>query len=87
MNNTIKYNDKLNAIGNVIKEYRIKNHLTQKELSEKMQLFGIDLNKNSLQKIEQGDRVIKEYELAAFSIIFKISSDELLSECIKKYKN
>ena len=83
MKNTIKYQGKLNAIGNEIKIYRQKNNMTQKELSEKMQLYGIDLNKNSLQKIERGDRVIKEYELAAFSQIFNVSADVLLENCIK----
>ena len=35
MKNTIKYNGKLNAIGNKIKDYRIKNKMTQKELAER----------------------------------------------------
>ncbi len=86
MNNTIKYNNKLNAIGETIKEYRIKNNMTQKSLSEKLQLYGIDLNKNSLQKIERGDRIIKEYELAVFSIIFNVTTDELLKQCIESFK-
>ena len=86
MNNTIKYNNKLNAIGETIKEYRIKNNMTQKSLSEKLQLYGIDLNKNSLQKIERGDRIIKEYELAVFSIIFNVTTDELLKQCIASFK-
>ena len=86
MNNTIKYNNKLNAIGETIKEYRIKNNMTQKLLSEKLQLYGIDLNKNSLQKIERGDRIIKEYELAVFSIIFNVTTDELLKQCIESFK-
>lgn len=82
MKNTIKYNGKLNAIGNKIKEYRIKNNMTQKELTEKLQLYGIDLNKNSLQKLERGDRVIKEYELAVFCKILNVSADEFLKDCI-----
>lgn len=87
MKNTIKYNGKLNAIGSTIKEYRIKNNMTQKDLSEKAQLYGIDLNKNSLQKIERGDRVIKEYELAFFSVIFNVSADELLKYAKMSIKN
>ena len=35
MKNTIKYNGKLNVIGDTIKEYRIKNNMTQKDLSKK----------------------------------------------------
>lgn len=82
MKNTIKYNGKLNAIGSRIKEYRIKNNMTQKTVSEKLQLLGIDLNKNSLQKIERGDRIIKEFELAGLAQIFNVSADLLLEGCI-----
>ena len=85
MNNTIKYNGKLNAIGAKIKEYRIRNNMTQQQLTDKMQLFGIDINKNSLQKIENNNRIIKEYELAVLAIIFNISTDELLKDCIKAF--
>lgn len=84
MKNTIKYNGKLNAIGNKIKDFRIKNKMTQKELAEQLQLYGIDLNKNSLQKIERGDRIIKEYELAIFCKVLNVSADELLKDCIKE---
>ena len=84
MKNTIKYNGKLNAIGNKIKDYRIKNKMTQKELAEQLQLYGIDLNKNSLQKIERGDRIIKEYELAVFCKVLNVSAYELLKDCIKE---
>lgn len=83
MKNTIKYNGKLNAIGSKIKEYRTKMKMTQKELAEKMQLYGIDLNKNSLQKVERGDRIIKEYELAVFCEVLNVSADELLKGCIE----
>ena len=84
MNNTIKFNGKLNAIGYRIKEYRIKNNMTQQDLTDRLQLLGIDINKNSLQKIESQNRIIKEYELAAFSHIFNVSADELLKGCVKK---
>ncbi len=64
MFSTIKYNDKLNAIGYKIKEYRKINNLTQETVCKKLQLLGIDMSVNSLKKIEKGDRIIKEYELA-----------------------
>ena len=84
MKNTIKYNGKLNAIGNRIKEYRIKNNMTQKYLSEQLQLLGIDINVKSLLRLENGNRIIKEYELSAFEKIFNVSADELLDNCIDK---
>lgn len=87
MKNTIKYQGRLNAIGERIKEYRKKNNLTQKELVEQLQLYGIDLNKNSLQKVERGDRIIKEYELAVFCKVFDVSADVMLEGCIEKLIN
>ena len=59
--------------------------MTQQQLTDKMQLFGIDINKNSLQKIESNNRIIKEYELAVLSIIFDVPTDELLKDCIKSF--
>lgn len=84
MNNITKYNNKLNVIGNKIKHYREKNNLSQTEMSNKLLLIGIDIPKNSIQRIENGSRIIKDYELAGFSKIFNISTDELLKDFIKE---
>lgn len=84
MNNITKYNEKLNVIGNTIKYYREKNNLSQMDLSNKLLLIGIDIPKNSIQRLEKGNRIIKDYELAGFSKIFKISIDELLKDFIEE---
>lgn len=71
MKNTIKYKDgKLNAVGKTIKEYRKNRKITQVQLSNKMQLLGIDISIDSLKKIENGKRIIKEYELARIFYCF-----------------
>lgn len=84
MKNSTKYNDNLNVIGEKIKYYREINNLSLSQLSDKLQLIGIDIPKNSLQRLEKGDRIIKEYELAGFSKIFKVSADELLKDFMKE---
>lgn len=84
MKNSTKYNDNLNVIGEKIKYYREINNLSLSQLSDKLQLIGIDIPKNSLQRLEKGDRIIKEYELAGFSKIFKVSTDELLKDFMKE---
>ena len=66
-----------------LREKLSEKKMTQKELAEQLQLYGIDLNKNSLQKIERGDRIIKEYELAVFCKILNVSADELLKGCVE----
>lgn len=45
-----------------------------------MQEKGIDLDKNAIQRIEQGDRFVTDIELAAFADFFDVPSDTLLSE-------
>ena len=82
MNNITKYNNKLNILGNTIKEYRIKNNLSLSQLSNKLMLVGIDIPKSSLQRIEVGQRVIKDYELIGFLKVFNLTPNTLLTEFI-----
>lgn len=85
MNNSKKYNDKLNVIGLKIKYYREKNNWSLSELSDKLMLLcGIDIPKSSLQRIETGGRVIRDYELAGFSKVFKISPNTLLKDFLEE---
>ena len=84
MNNSKKYNDKLNVIGLKIKYYREKNNWSLSQLSNKLILIAIDIPKSSLHRIETGGRVIKDYELAAFSKVFKISPTTLLKDFLEE---
>ena len=43
-----------------------------------MQLFGIDLDKNAIQRIECGKRFVTDIEIIAFSKVFDVTFDELL---------
>ncbi len=52
--------------------------LSQRIIAEKMQLCGIDVDKNAIQRIESGQRFVTDIELLAFSQIFGISCDTLL---------
>ena len=81
-----KYNNHLNVSNKKILELRLKNHLSLSDLSTKLALLGIDIPKPSLHKLEKGDRIIKDYELYAFSYIFKVSLEELLDDFIENFK-
>ena len=83
MNNNVKYNGKLNVIGSVIREYRENQNLLQSDLSAKLTLLGIDIPKNSVQRLECGNRIIKDFELAGISKVLNISTDVLLKDFIK----
>ena len=80
MNNSTKFNGKLNVVGRKIKYYREYREISQQGLSNRLQLLGIDIPKNSIQRIEKGKRVIKDYELAGFARVFKVTVDMLLED-------
>lgn len=84
MKNSTKYNGKLNVLGNKIKYHRESNNLTLVQLSDKLQLIGIDIPKNSLQRLEKGMRSIKDFELAGISKVLNVSIDELLKDFINE---
>ncbi len=56
----------------------IKPVMSQRALSDKMQLFGVDLDKNAIQRIECGKRFITDIELLAFSKVLNTSLESLL---------
>ena len=78
MKNSVKYEGKLNVIGPVIRKYREEANLSQADISAKLTLLGIDVPKNSVQRLECGDRIIKDYELAGIAKILGVSTDTLL---------
>ena len=80
MKNCSKYDGNLNVLGNVIRKYRIERNLSQADLSAKLELMGISIPKNSIQKLECNDRVIKDFELAGISKVLNVSADILLRE-------
>ena len=52
--------------------------LSQRALADKMQLIGIDVDKNAIQRIESGKRFVTDIELKALSEIFGVGLDELV---------
>lgn len=70
----------LNLCGSKIKELRqsLIPTVSQRMLADQLQLMGIDLDKNAIQKIESGKRFVTDIEIVAFAKIFNITADELL---------
>jgi len=70
-----------NLCGESIRRLRLgfETKLSQKGLADKMQLIGIDLDKNAIQRIECGKRFVTDIELAAFAEVFSVDTDELIN--------
>ena len=55
-------------------------NISQRELADKMQLVGIDIDKNAIQRIECGKRFVTDIEIVAFARVFDVTLEELLTE-------
>ena len=53
--------------------------MSQRILADKLQLLGIDVDKNAIQRIESGQRFVTDIELIALKSIFDVTYDELLT--------
>lgn len=54
--------------------------VSQRAFADKLQLIGIDLDKNAIQRIECGKRFVTDIELKAFAQILNTTVDELLND-------
>ena len=75
-----KNDGKNNLCGDNIRKLRLAHptKLSQRALADKMQLIGIDVDKNAIQRIECGKRFVTDIELKAFAEIFGVKLDELV---------
>lgn len=68
-----------NICGKNISRFRTNLKISQRELADRMQLVGIDIDKNAIQRIECGKRFVTDIEIVAFSKAFEVSYEELLT--------
>ena len=66
--------------GDNIRKLRLSHptKLSQRALADKMQLIGIDVDKNAIQRIECGKRFVTDIELKGFAKIFGVRLDDLV---------
>lgn len=71
-----------NICGKKIKELRLKlpQKTSQKNLADILQMQGLDIDKNAIQRIESGQRFVTDIELKALATVFNVSCDELLQK-------
>ena len=67
-----------NLIGERLKLLRQRDGLSQRDLASKLQLIGIDMDKNVITRIETDKRYVTDFELQALKEIFKVSYDYLI---------
>ena len=64
-------------VGMKIRDLRIKNNMTQEQLSAKLQVLGCDITRSALAKIEVGQRHLYPDEIKAFKEILKVKYEDI----------
>ena len=67
-----------NITGIKMKELRKALKISQRELSDRLQVVGLDIDKNAVQRIESGERFVTDIEIIALSKCFNIAFNKLL---------
>ncbi len=66
-----------NVVGDNVKKYRLERHMSQKELSEKLEMYAVYVCRGSISRIERHERTVTDYELKALSESLKVSINQL----------
>lgn len=71
-----------NLCGRRVAELRkgMKPKVSQRALASMLQLAGLDVDKNAVQRIESGERFVTDIELKALAQVLDVTVDELLNE-------
>ena len=67
-----------NLCGKNIAKFRKQMHLSQRQLADQLQLIGLDVDKNAIQRIEAGKRFVTDIELSALSKILQQPLEALI---------
>lgn len=67
-----------NLISQRLIELRKEHHLSQRDLSGKLQLAGYDMDKNVITRIETNQRFVTDIEIKALAHIFDVTCDYLI---------
>lgn len=72
-----KINNNFNVISENLRRIRKENHLSQADLTNELNLLGINVHKNDIYLIEANKRTVKDYELWGFCKVLKVDYSDL----------
>ncbi len=73
---------KNNICGERVSAYRLclPEKTSQRKLADLMQMEGVDIDKNAIQRIESGKRFVTDIELKALAKVLGVTYQDLLGE-------
>lgn len=67
-----------NLVGQRLKVLRERDGLSQRDLAQKLQLIGLDMDKNVITRIETNKRYVTDLELRAIAQVFRVTYQYLI---------
>ena len=74
-------NGRNNICGTQIAKYRKEMGKSQRELADALQLLGLDVDKNAIQRIEAGKRFVTDIEIRYFAKTLNLTYENCLTIC------
>jgi len=81
----ISYYDNKNVIHSRLRYYREAQGLSQEQVAAKLQVLNVNIDQQSLSRIEKNQRMVTDYELACLCRVLNVSEADLLSDFYEKY--
>lgn len=78
--NEILYRGKKNIISTQLRVMRARQKLTQTQLAARLQVLGVNIDQQSISKIENNKRTVTDFELAGFCKALRCTEKDLLLE-------
>ena len=67
-----------NIAGIKVAELRKNLRISQRELADRLQIIGLDIDKNAVQRMESGQRFITDIEIVALAKVLGVTIEELI---------
>lgn len=67
-----------NLCGSRVAVLRVKMGLSQRQLADLLQLEGLEIDKNAIQRIEAGLRFVTDIELVKLAKVFSVAYQDLI---------
>lgn len=74
------FDGKKNISGDRIHQARTALRLSQADLAARMQVSGVNIEREAISKIETGDRFVTDYELMVFADVLGVSVEWLVTQ-------
>ncbi len=68
-----------NICGENVARLRKDMRISQRELADRLQLVGLDVDKNAVQRIEAGKRFVTDIDIAALIEVLSCTLDDLFT--------